>query len=93
MPAALTRLVTPLLVIAASIGIYNLLHATKPEPEKSEEGPRPISVYTAPVTQSDITLRVHTSGEVRARTEIDLATQVGGRIITVSDEFTEGGQV
>jgi RND family efflux transporter MFP subunit len=93
MPAALTRLVAPLLVIAASIGIYNLLHATKPEPEKSEGGPRPISVYTAPVTQSDITLRVHASGEVRARTEIDLATQVGGRIIAVSDEFTEGGQV
>ena len=92
MPSAFKRLVAPALVIAASIGIYWVLHASKPLPEKSEEIPRPLSVYTTPVEQRDITLQVIARGEVRARTDIDLVAQVGGRIVSVSSEFTEGGR-
>lgn len=92
MPTAFKRLVAPALVIAASIGIYSALHASKPLPEKTEETPRPLSVYTTAVEQRDITLQVIARGEVRARTDIDLVAQVGGRIISVSSEFTEGGR-
>ena len=93
MSAKLTKIIAPALVIAASIGAYTLLHATKPPPEKSDQGPRPLSVYTTSVEQEDVTLQVITRGEVRARTEINLAAQVGGRIVSVSPEFTEGGLV
>ena len=93
MPASLTKIIAPALVIAASVGAYTLLHATKPSPEKSDQGPRPLSVYTTSVEQEDVTLQVITRGEVRARTEINLAAQVGGRIVSVSPEFTEGGLV
>jgi len=93
MPVRLTKIIVPALVIAASVGAYSLLHATKPSPEKSEKGPRPLSVYTSTVEQEDVTLEVITRGEVRARTEINLAAQVGGRIVSVSQEFTEGGVV
>jgi len=93
MSASLTKIIAPALVIAASAGAYTLLHATKPSPEKSDEGPRPLSVYTTSVQQEDVTLQVITRGEVRARTEINLAAQVGGRIVSVSPEFTEGGVV
>ena len=61
--------------------------------KKSEDGPRPTSVYTAPVNRQSTTLEVLTQGEVRARTEIDLVSQVGGRIVSVSPEFTEGGLI
>ena len=76
----------PLVIIAASLGAYALLHAAKPPPEKSVEAPRPISVHTAPVTREDIRLQVVTQGEVRARTEIDLVAQVGGRVIPIPFE-------
>ena len=87
------RVLAPILVIAGGIGIYSLLHATKPEPDKSTEEPRPTSVYTALAEQSDIVLKVETQGEVRARTELDVVAQVGGRILSVSPEFVEGGTI
>ena len=93
MPLKITRIVAPLAVLAASVGAYALLQFMKPEPEKSDKGPRPTSVYVAPVTQESVALQVTTQGEVRARTEIDLVAQVGGRVVSVSPEFTEGGRI
>jgi RND family efflux transporter MFP subunit len=93
MAAKTIQVIMPMLVIAASLAAYAILHAAKPEPEKTDEGARPISVHTAPVAREDIRLRVVTQGEVRARTEIDLVAQVGGRVIAVSREFTEGGKI
>ena len=81
------------MVVGIGIGIYALLHAAKPEPEKKEEPPRALSVYVQPVNRSDIPLRVTTQGEVRARTEVDIVAQVAGRVVSVSPEFIEGGLV
>ncbi len=89
----LTRVVAPLLVLAASVGAFAVLQATRPEPEQNQAPPRPTSVYTAEVTRETSALEVVTQGEVRARTDIDLVSQVGGRIVSVSPEFTEGGQI
>lgn len=83
----------PVLILFLGIGIFMILAAVKPEPEKSEKTARPLSVYTEAARQSDISLRVSTEGEVRARTEVTLVAQVAGRIVSVSSEFTEGGIV
>ncbi len=64
MSISIRRLIAPVLVIAGGIGVFALLHVTKPEPEKSTEEPRPTSVYTAPVQQSDAVLEVTTQGEL-----------------------------
>ncbi|MEP1594927.1 MAG: efflux RND transporter periplasmic adaptor subunit, partial [Halieaceae bacterium] len=88
-----TRIVAPVLVVAIGVGLYMLLHATKPEPEKSTEGPRTLSVYTEIARADRVTLKVSTQGDVRARTDVDIVAQVGGRIVAVSPEFTEGGRV
>ena len=93
MSISIRRLIAPVLVIAGGIGVFALLHATKPEPEKSTEEPRPTSVYTAPVQQSDAVLEVTTQGEVRSRTHLNIVAQVSGRIVEVSPEFVEGGVV
>lgn len=86
-------IVTPLLILVVSIGVYQLLHATKPEPEKNDEPPRPLSLFVESVRQVDKTLNVNVTGEVRARNEIDLVAQVSGRIVSLSDAFTEGGAI
>ena len=89
----LVKIIAPIAVIALSVGAYAVLQVSRPEPEKNEKGPRPTSVYTATVGQKDASLEVITQGEVRSRTEIDLVSQVGGRVISVSPEFVEGGRI
>ena len=83
----------PLLVLAASGGIVFALFAAKPEPEKEESGPRPISLFVDEVRQEPVTLTVTTQGEIRPLAEIDLVPQVAGRIVYVAPEFVEGGIV
>ena len=93
MKRKITRVLAPILVLAGGFGAYSLLHVAKPDPEKNEKDPRPISVYTEEVKQETVSLEVITQGDVRARTQIDLMAQVGGRIVSVSPEFTEGGNI
>jgi RND family efflux transporter MFP subunit len=85
------KIVAPIAIVAAGAGAYSLLHLFKPEPDKATEGPRPISARTVPVTQEPVSLKVTTQGEIRARTAIDIIAQVGGKVVWVSPEFTEGG--
>jgi RND family efflux transporter MFP subunit len=89
----LIRFGAPVAVISAGIGIFALLHWSKPEPEKKEETPRPLTVFVDEVRRSDVSLMVSTGGEVRAKTGVDLTAQVAGRIISISPEFVEGGLV
>ena len=93
MSISIRRLILPVLVIAGGGGIFAILHATKPEPDKATEKPRPTSVYTAPVQHSDAVLEVTTQGEVRSRTHLNIVAQASGRIVEVSPEFVEGGMV
>ena len=87
------RYITPLIVLGLGLGAYALLHHTKPEPDKRDEGSRPVNVFVDTATRGPVQLDVLTAGEVRSRASIDLVAQVSGRIVAVSDEFTEGGTV
>jgi RND family efflux transporter MFP subunit len=83
---------TPILVLAVSIGIVQALGAAKPEPEKKEDAQRLISLYVDDVTSDTVTISVQTQGEVRPKTEIDLIPQVSGRIVGISSAFAEGAE-
>ncbi|MEQ9465098.1 MAG: efflux RND transporter periplasmic adaptor subunit [Haliea sp.] len=93
MTFTITRALAPLLVIITGVAGYALLHATAPQPAQEEGRARPVSVFTAAVRSDNLTLEVTTQGEVRAATELDLVAQVGGRIVAVAPEFTEGGRI
>lgn len=80
-------------IVGAAVGVNTLLDATKPEPEKKEEEIRPISLFVEPVVEQSVVLYVESQGEVRAHTDIDLVSQVSGRVVRVADEFIEGGLV
>jgi len=92
MKRKLIRVMAPILVLIGGFGAYSLLQVSKPEPQKNEEGPRPISVYTESVRQESVALEVVSQGDVRSRIQIDLIAQVAGRVVSVSPEFTEGGK-
>jgi RND family efflux transporter MFP subunit len=87
------KILLPVAVLGVGVGIYYLLNANKPEPEKREEAARPVTVFVETVKASPVQLNITTQGEVRSRVSIDLVSQVGGRIASVSQEFTEGGAV
>ena len=89
----LIRIAAPVVVLGAGIGGYFALHATKPAPEEADEPPRVHSVFVERVRSADVNLDVVSQGEVRPRTEVAIVAQVAGRVVAVSEEFTEGGQV
>ncbi|MCB1692450.1 MAG: efflux RND transporter periplasmic adaptor subunit [Pseudomonadales bacterium] len=83
----------PVAVLGVGAAIFAILELTKPAPEKKTEAARPLSVFVQDVEEANVDLLVSTSGEVRARTEVDIVAQVAGRIAAVSPEFMEGGVV
>lgn len=88
----LFRLAAPLLVIITGFLVVQGLVAAKPEPEKNDEEVRKISLYVDSVQSEKVVVAVKTQGEVRPKTEIDLIPQVSGRIIALSDSFSEGAE-
>jgi len=88
----LLKKAAPVLVLLAGIVIVQVLVAAKPEPEKKDEPPRPISLYVEEAHQDTVTVSVKTQGEVRPKTEIDLVPQVSGRIVAMAESFNVGAE-
>jgi RND family efflux transporter MFP subunit len=82
----------PMLLLIGAGGITALLFITKPVVEKEENEFPPLVVE---VSQASLDEKLRSSafqGEVRAKTDIELVTQVTGKVTAVSDKFIEGGQ-
>ena len=88
----LLRISAPVLVLIVGILVVQGLVAAKPEPEKNDEEVRTVSLYVDSVKSEEVTIAVKTQGEVRPKTSIDLIPQVSGRIVALSDNFSEGGE-
>ena len=85
------RILAPVAILAVGAVSVVALNATAPKPEKQPETVRSISMFVEPVTANTVTLMVTTQGEVRPKTEIDLISQVSGRIKHVNGNFVDGG--
>jgi RND family efflux transporter MFP subunit len=80
-----------LVLIGAGVLIAGLL-ATGPKVEEEENEFPPLMVE---VSEASLDERLRSSlfqGEVRAKTNIELVTQVTGKVMSVSDKFIEGGE-
>ena len=88
----LVKVVAPVLVLAGSVFMVQMLSAAKPAPEKKEESQRLISLYVDEVQADNVVVSIHTQGEVRPKTEIDLVPQVSGRVVAIADVFAEGAE-
>lgn len=96
LPLALRRtiaIVAPLAVIAAGIGGMSALNATKEKPEVKAEAPRAPAVFVETARLETTQLTANVQGEIRARTQAQIAAEVGGAIIWVSPDFAAGGIV
>jgi len=95
--AVATRLSLRKLAIATLATLVGLVATwivltAKSEPQAGGPPERPapmVEVITA--SPADHQLRVRTQGTVRAKTQVELAAQVAGRVIEVSENFADGG--
>lgn len=79
-------------IILGAILLVVALKALKPETEKEETAKPPLSVRTVEAVHKEEVVFSTFQGEVRAKTDIDLVTQVTGKVMSVSDKFIEGGE-
>lgn len=85
------KFVFPLIVLVlAVIGVF-VMGKLKDKPETKNEPPKATPVVTAYAQSRSVELSVKSQGEVRPRTEINLAAQVGGRVDWLAPNFLEGG--
>ena len=81
-----------LAIIFGAIAIVVALKALKPETEKEETSKPPLVVRTVAAEHKEQIVFANFQGEVRAKTDIELVTQVAGKVMSVSEKFIEGGE-
>ena len=80
-------------IIGVSLGLAWFLIDRAPEPARTEPPPQIPFAQTARVTAVSGTIPVYGAGSVRPSAEIDVAPQVGGRVVWVDPGFQSGGRV
>lgn len=86
------KIVLPLVVMAMAVAGVMFMGKLKPKAETKNEPPTATPVVTAYAESRSVELSVNSQGEVRPRTEINLAAQVGGRVDWLASGFLEGGR-
>lgn len=86
------KFIMPFLVLGAAIFGFMQMRNLKPEPETKTEAPRAVPVLTVAAQKRAVELSVYSQGEVRPRSEINLAAQINGKITYMSPDFLAGGQ-
>lgn len=80
-------------IIVASVALAAFLISRAPEPTRTEPPPQIPFAQTGLVAAGSGPIPVYGSGTVRPSAEIDIAPQVGGKIVWVDPEFRSGGRV
>ena len=93
MVSVLKRAIGPLVVILLTVLTVGGLVRNAPQPEVGEAETVRIGVYTESAKRTAASAEVTVYGEVRPRVQIDVISEVAGRIIEVSPSFTEGGSI
>lgn len=79
-------------IIVGAFVVVFALKALKPQTEKEEATKPPLVVRVVDAVHKEQVVFSTFQGEVRAKTDIELVTQVTGKVMSVSENFIEGGQ-
>ena len=80
-------------IIGASVALASFLVSRAPEPERVESPPQIPYAQTDTVTAGFGAIPVFGAGTVRPGAEVDIAPQIGGRIVWVDAGFQSGGRI
>lgn len=91
----LKKIILPLGITVAGIGVIFVLFAAKPQPTPRPPAEEPANVSVAVTEAHPQTLRlsVQAQGTVMPKREIDLVSEVSGRVTRVDSGFVAGGFV
>jgi RND family efflux transporter MFP subunit len=88
-----TRYLLPLVIIAVAVAIAMVMMRSRSElPRREREEPIPL-VDVVEVRPGPVAITIRSQGTVKAKREIDLVSEVSGRVIEVAPELQEGAQV
>lgn len=88
----LKKLALPVAILSIAVLVVVGLGALKKKPEEEQAEIPALVVNTVQAELVSQSVRLKFQGEVRAKTDIDLVTQVTGKVTRVSDAFIEGGE-
>ena len=81
-----------LILLIIGVSLIAALALLKPKAERAPLKPRPpLSVDVLVVNPSAIKMTVNSQGTVAPKREIDLVSQVSGRVVSVADNYANGG--
>ncbi len=89
----LSSFLIAVVIIAGSVALASFLVSRAPEPERVEPPPQIPYAQTGTVIAGSGAIPVYGAGTVRAGAEVDIAPQVGGKIVWVDAGFQSGGRV
>ena len=89
----LSSFLIAVVIIAGSVALASFLVSRAPEPERVEPPPQIPYAQTGTVIAGAGAIPVYGAGTVRAGAEVDIAPQVGGKIVWVDAGFQSGGRV
>lgn len=87
----MSKLILPVLIIVAAVGLTAVMLKMRSEPEQSEVQESVILVETRNLTPTSTRIIVNSQGSVEPRTRTNLVSEVSGRVINVSPAFVAGG--
>ena len=81
-----------LLVITIGIVVILALVLLKPKPQREPRAAKPLlNVAVIVAAPASLQVSIHSQGTVAPRREIDLVSQVSGKIVAVADNYANGG--
>jgi len=87
----LIKILLPILIILGGIAVAGFMIANRPEPQKVVKKNPGALVETLTVERGERRVQVHGTGTVQPRREVELAPQVGGRVVETAPDLVEGG--
>lgn len=88
----LRKIIAPLIVLVAAVGIFVGLVNTTPELNTTLKEPVAVAVRALTVEPETINLKVFSEGNVQPRVETRLIAQVPGEVVYVDEAMLSGGQ-
>ncbi|MEO0412165.1 MAG: efflux RND transporter periplasmic adaptor subunit [Pseudomonadota bacterium] len=85
----LTAIIIAALVLGGGLAVF-LLFVGKPEPERNEESRFAPMVEVRPLTREDLAITVEAQGNVAPQRQIELVSQVGGKVTKIAGNLFDG---
>lgn len=88
-----TKIILPIVILAAGVAVFFALMSMKKPPEEKEQVDNTPIVAVEEISVAPLTLEVGSYGVVKPKYETELVAQVSGQIVSLSPVFVRGGFV